>query len=243
MQLKYFFSLLLFFLGGNLFSQARNEVIQQRIEFISEQLQSEDIDLTNIFESLNFYFDNKLNLNSAVTEELEELNLLTSVQINDLLIHRKRFGKLITIYELQSLKYWDLSTIQLVLPFVYVDDKLDNLHITFKEAMKEGKFEWYLRYQPTVEKKAGYTPVSDSIQNTSNNYYHGNSDRYYTRLRYTYKTNISIGLTGEKDAGEQFFKGAQKNGFDFYSAHLFLKEVNTLNLLQLVITKFKLDKG
>ena len=85
MQLKYFFSLILIFLGGNLFSQARNEVIQQRIEFISEQLQSEDIDLTNIIESLNFYFDNKLNLNSAVTEELEELNLLTSVQINDLL--------------------------------------------------------------------------------------------------------------------------------------------------------------
>jgi hypothetical protein len=89
-------------------------------------LQSEDIDLTNVIEALNFYYDNKLNLNSAVAEELEELNLLTSVQINDLILHRKRFGKFITIYELQSLRYWDLSTIQLVLPFVFVDDK-DNL--------------------------------------------------------------------------------------------------------------------
>jgi hypothetical protein len=61
-------------------SQDRIEIIQQRIEFISEQLQSEDIDLTNVIEALNFYYDNKLNLNSAVAEELEELNLLTSDQ-------------------------------------------------------------------------------------------------------------------------------------------------------------------
>jgi hypothetical protein len=135
-------------------SQDRNEIIQQRIEFISEQLQSEDIDLTNVIEALNFYYDNKLNLNSAVAEELEELNLLTAVQINDLILHRKRFGKFITIYELQSLRFWDLSTIQLVLPFVFVDDKLDNLHISLKEALREGKFEWFLRYQPTVERKA-----------------------------------------------------------------------------------------
>ncbi len=204
-------------------SQDRNEIIQQRIEFISEQLQSEDIDLTNVIEALNFYYDNKLNLNAANAEELEELNLLTAVQINDLLLHRKRFGKFISIYELQSMRFWDLSTIQLVLPFVYVDDKLDNLHISLKEALREGKFEWFLRYQPTVEKKAGYADVSDSILQTSNNYYYGNADRYYSRFRYTYKTNISIGITAEKDAGEQFFRGAQKNGFDFYSAHIFYK--------------------
>ncbi len=223
MWLKLVVSLLVLFATGKVISQARNEVIQQRIEFISEQLQSEEIDLTNVIESLNFYFDNKLNLNTANTEDLEELNLLTAVQINDLLLHRKLFGKLITIYELQSLKYWDLSIIQLVLPFVYVDNKLDNLHITFKEALKEGNFELFTRYQPTIEKKGGYAPVSDSILNASNNYYHGSSDRYYTRFRYTYKTNISIGITAEKDAGEQFFKGAQKNGFDFYSAHVFFK--------------------
>ena len=124
--------LIFFFMAFAVQSQDRNEIIQQRIEFISEQLQSEDIDLTNVIEALNFYYDNKLNLNSAVAEELEELNLLTAVQINDLILHRKRFGKFITIYELQSLRYWDLSTIQLVLPFVFVDDKLDNLHISLK---------------------------------------------------------------------------------------------------------------
>ncbi|TNF46679.1 MAG: hypothetical protein EP305_10370 [Bacteroidetes bacterium] len=207
----------------SLFGQERSEIIQQRIEFISEQLESEDIDLTNVIEQLNYYFDNKINLNNAQFDQLEELNLLTDVQIYDLLLHIKLYGKLISVYELQSLKYWDLETIRLVMPFVKVDDKLDNIHITFKEAMKEGKFEWFLRYQTTPQEKNGYSNVPDSILQSSNSFYYGNADRYYSRLRYSYKTNISIGLTAEKDPGETFFKGANKNGFDFYSAHAFFK--------------------
>jgi hypothetical protein len=206
-----------------LFSQEKSEVIQQRIEFIAEQFETEEIDLTNVVEQLNYYFDHPLNLNGATAEELEELNLLSSVQINDLLLHIKLFGKLISVYELQSLEYWDLQTIQLVLPFVRVDDKLDNLHVSWKEALNQGNYEAFLRYQSTPEAKNGYSNVPDSIQQTSNSFYYGNSDHYYTRLRYSYRTNISVGITGDKDAGEQFFKGAQKNGFDFYSVHAFFK--------------------
>ena len=142
--------LLFLFFYSQFFGQERSEVIQQRIEFISEQLQSEDLDLTNFIEQLNYYYDNPININATSGEDLDELNLLSSVQINDLLLHRKAFGKFMTIYELQSLKYWDLITIQLVLPFIRVDDRLDNLNITWKEALKEGTYELYLRYQPTI---------------------------------------------------------------------------------------------
>ncbi|NBX38371.1 MAG: hypothetical protein EBR54_03030 [Flavobacteriia bacterium] len=214
---------LVVFCVASLFGQDKTEIIQQRIEFISERYQSENIDLTNIIEQLNYFYQNPINLNDTDGSELEDLGLLTTIQISDLIRHRKLFGKFITLYELQSLTFWDLETIQLVRPFVRVDDKLDNIHISLKEALRQGKFDVFLRFQPTVEKKAGYAKVSDSVRAASNNYYYGNSGHYYTRFRYTYKTNISIGFTGEKDPGEQFFKGAQKNGFDFYSAHAFFK--------------------
>lgn len=205
------------------YGQDKESIVQQRIEFISEQLESEEIDLTDVVALLYYRIDNPINLNAADKEDLRELNLLTDVQINDLLMHRERFGKFISIYELQSLKYWDLETIFLVLPFVMVDDKLDQLHVSFKEAIKQGKFEWYARYMRTLEHKKGYDKVPDSILATSNSYYQGNADRYYTRFRYSYRTNLSVGITAEKDAGEQFFKGSQKNGFDFYSGHAFYK--------------------
>ncbi|MFM6934238.1 MAG: hypothetical protein ACKOXP_02270 [Flavobacteriales bacterium] len=221
--MKFFVRFAFLLLAVQAYGQDRGDIIQQRIEFISEQTQSENMDLTNLMEQLNYYFDHPINLNTTNGEELAELYLLTDVQINDLLLHRKAFGKLISIYELQSLSYWDLQVIQLILPFVHVDDRLDQIHITWKEAIKQGKFEEYLRYQPMIESKAGYADVSDSVRQASNKYYYGNGDRYYTRFRYTYKTNISVGLTTEKDAGEQFFRGSQKQGFDFYSAHAFFK--------------------
>jgi hypothetical protein len=220
---KIVISLLFLCSGISAFSQEKSEVVQQRIEFIAEQLETEEIDLTNVVQQLNYYFDHPLNLNGATAEELDELNLLSDVQISDLLLHIKLFGKLITIYELQSLEYWDLQTIQLVQPFVKVDDKLESLHISLKEAVKQGNYELYMRYQTTPEEKTGYQQVSDSVLQASNNFYYGNPDRYYSRFRYSYRTNLSIGVTGEKDAGEQFFRGAQKDGFDFYSAHAFFK--------------------
>jgi len=212
-----------FLFAGFSFSQDKNDIIQQRVEFISEQLENEEIDLTDVTENLIFRIEHPLNLNTASWEELQELFLLTDLQINDLIVHREAFGKLMSIYELQSLKFWDMNTIQMVLPFVKVDDKLDQLHVSLKEAFQQGKFEAFFRFQRIPEQKNAYTEVSDSVQQNSNSYYYGNPDRYYTRLRFKYRTNLSVGVTAEKDPGEQFFQGAQKNGFDFYSAHAFYK--------------------
>lgn len=222
-SLKYGLIFLFVAVNSVVYSQQKEEIIQQRIEFISEQLESEDVDLTNVLEILTYRYERPLNLNNAEKEDLQELNLLTDVQINDLLLHRELFGKFISIYELQSLKYWDMNTIRLLLPFVRVDDKLDQLHVGLKEALKNGKFEAYFRYQRIPEFKSGYEDVPDSILESSNSYYRGNPDRYYSRFRFSYRTNLSVGITAEKDPGEEFFQGTQKNGFDFYSAHAFYK--------------------
>lgn len=231
------------FSGFSLWGQDRENIIQQRVEFISEQLETENLDLTNIVEQLNYYYDRPINLNNTNIEDLQNLGLLNDVQINDLLLHIKLFGKLISIYELQSLKYWDLNTIELVRPFVKVDDKLDQVHVSLKEAIKQGKFEAYLRYQRILEHKQGYDDVPDSILLNSNSYYHGNADRYYSRLRFSYRTNLSVGITAEKDPGEEFFKGSQKYGFDFYSAHAFYKGGKYLKALALGDYQVQIGQG
>jgi hypothetical protein len=225
------------------FSQGKNEIVQQRIEFIAEQIGSEDADLTPFEEILNLRLESPINLNKTTFEELNELGLLSEVQINDLLLHTQRFGRFISIYELQALKYWDLTTIDLVKPFVFIDERLDNLKISFKEAMKQGEFTVIARYRATPELKKGFEKVSDSIKNSSNTYYRGDNAQLFTRIRYTYKTNISIGVTGKKDPGEQFFKGAQKNGFDFYSAHAYFKGGKYLRAVALGDYSIQIGQG
>ena len=42
---------------------------------------------------------------------------------------------------------------------------------------------------------------------------------------------LSFGLSGEKDPGEEFFRGSQKKGFDFYSAYFCLRNKNIIKIL------------
>lgn len=209
----------LFFFSISVFSQEKSEIIQQRIEFLAEQNENESIDLTSTFDALNYFLEHPINLNSTTTEELNELGLLNEFQINDLLLHIQANGKLITIYELQSLKYWDLMTIQLVLPFVKVDDKLNQTNLNLKDVFKYGNVDFFNRFQLVPEIKKGYS--SDSTTNSQQ--YLGNANHYYSRFRYSYRTNLSFGVTADKDPGELFFKKPNSQGFDFYSAHAYYR--------------------
>lgn len=243
---SYLLVVLGFFLGSSVFAQTeenKHEIIQQRIEFLSENQETEDISLEQITEDLYYFLDNKINLNKTDGQDLIALQLLTDVQIVALLNYKNQFGKFISIYEIQAIPYWDLNTISLVLPFIFVDDKLDQLQVTLKEALKYGSFETFLRYQRVLEDRRGYDPVPDSVLQNSNSYYHGNAGRYYTRLRFTYRNNISIGVTGDKDPGETFFRGINKNGFDFYSAHAFYQGGKYLKTVALGDYQIQIGQG
>lgn len=222
---KYVVILLLFLFSTELLraqsEENKHEIIQQRIEYLSENLEIEDIALEQITEDLYYFIDHKINLNKTDGEDLKALLLLTDIQIVSLLNYRKQFGKLISIFEIQAIPYWDLNTIYLILPFIYVDDKFDQLQVSFKEFLKYGNFEMFLRYQRILEQKNGFQNVPDEVLQNTNSIYHGNPDRYYSRLRFTYRNNISMGITMEKDPGEAFFRRNNPNGFDFYSAHAF----------------------
>jgi len=203
------------------FSQKKNVVIQQRIEFIAEELETEDISLEDVFDLLYYYYDNPLNLNVATREELQELMLLSDFQINELVAVRDEKGAFETVYELKDLEYWDIATLENVLPFVVVQPAKEKKSRKWKEYLKDGKLEAYFRYQRVLEDKAGYEDVSDAEKEESNSYYWGSPDKLYSRIRYTHKRDLSVGVTMEKDPGEQFFGEKQPNGFDFYSAHAY----------------------
>lgn len=209
------------------------DMINQNIELLSEQLQSEEGDLSSLTEVWNYYRKHPMNLNQAKKEELEELQLLNSIQINNLLKHQEKNGHLISIYELQSIDGFDLLTIRRILPFVYVSDLFNSAFFGPKELFRDGKHEVVLRFQRTLEKQAGYG-VPDSMRiKKPNSYYLGDANRYFARYRFQYNNTVSFALSGEKDAGEEFFTGTQKQGFDFYSGHVAIRNIRFVKTLVL----------
>lgn len=228
-----------------------DEQINQNIELLSEQLQSEDGDLTNLTEAWTYYKSHPLNLNRAKREELADLAILTDIQINNLLKHREKNGYLISIYELQSIDGFDLNTIKKITPFVYVSDNFNAAFFSTKEMFKDGKHEFVTRFQRILEPQAGYH-VSDSMKNVKpNSYYLGSPNRIFSRYSFQYNNNVSFVLAGEKDAGEDFHIGGSKidsipfndgtnqkraeyrqtKGFDFYTGHIAVRNIKFIKTL------------
>ncbi len=207
----------------------KQAVIEQRIELISEAIGDEEADFNTLFDDLSYYYDHPINLNNTTRDELQELMMLSEIQITALLEHIERNGKLISIYELQAVPGFDLATINNILPFVMVRDNFNAPHANFNTLMKDGTHEVFLRWSKTLEATEGFLPTTDSaLAESPNSRYLGSADRLYFRYRYRFGNSISFGITGEKDAGEQFFQGAQKNGFDFYSAHLLVRNIGMI---------------
>ena len=209
----------------------RNIIIEKRIEFIGESLEDSDVDFTTYLEELYFFYDNPINLNQTTFEELARLNLITDVQIISILDYQRKYGEILTIYELRAVQELDQGVIRRIIPFVTVGEPR-KYKTNWKNVLKYGRNDVILRYQRGLQTKEGYIPKSDSILVISpNKQYLGSPDKLYARYKFSYKDKISFGVTAEKDAGEQFFKGAQAKGFDFYSAHLMVKDLGIVKTI------------
>ncbi len=231
------------------------DVIEQRIEAATEQLgEGTEVDLTGLFEVLTDRYNDPIDLNHTDAQELNSLLLLSDLQINAMLEHIRKNGKFLSIYELQTVHLMDAATLKMILPFVTVREVRRSTTATFREILKNGTNEVNLRSTITIEQRRGFLhrpspfdrnytypngsplpdlsdqAVIDSLEENSKVYL-GSPYRIYTRYRFRYRQNISFGITAEKDEGEQFFRGTQKQGFDLYSAHLFLRDVGGFKVI------------
>ncbi|MBI3135751.1 MAG: helix-hairpin-helix domain-containing protein [Bacteroidetes bacterium] len=219
------------------------KIIERRIEFIGENLEDSDLDLTVFLEDFYFFLENPLNLNEATFDQLGRLHLLTDVQIISILNYRKNYGQFITLYELAAIAELDREVIEMMLPFITAAPVVKD-NFKWKYAVKYGSHEILTRYERVFEEKAGYMDYPDSVLlENPNKQYLGSPDKFYIRYRNQYKDRVSWGITAEKDAGEEFFKGTQQQGFDFYSAHLFAKNVWKFDAVALGDYQVKFGQG
>ncbi len=194
-----------------------------QLEDILQNTDAEGVeDFNTLFEALDDYRRKPLNLNKADEQDLRELRLLNDVQIAALLEHRRLTGELISIYELQSVRGFTPELIRLIQPFVTVGAALDDYQVSIREMLRDGVNELYLRWARVLETQKGFTPPNRPGENR----YLGDPNQYYVRFRHAYGTRLSFGFTAEKDRGEEFFRGSNPYGFDFYSAHVALRNYN-----------------
>ncbi len=206
---------------------------EQQLENQTDADQGETEDDTYLQE-LEQFKRNPLNINTADADELKQLRIVTDLQIANLISYRNLFGKLISIYELQAVPAWDVNTIRKLLPFITAATPV-SLAEEAGKRFSEGDHTLLLRVSQVLEKADGFDKT------TSGTKYLGSPQKIFFRYRYTYKNLLQFGITGDKDAGENFFSGTQSKGFDFYSFHLFARKIGIIQAL--AIGDFSVNMG
>ncbi len=213
------------------------DAIDNLIEEIAES-SDEELDYTQLYEDLYYYAQNPLNLNTATRQDLEKIQFLSDFNIEDILEYQRTAGEMKSIYELQLLESFSDEDIRHILPFVTVAPKEEKSIPDFKEVINYGRNNLFLRTQFIVQQQKGYTDEVDIDKR-----YRGNRFKYYTRYQFQYKQKIKLGFTAEKDPGEAFFRDYEKQGFDYYSAHLEAKNIGIFKTITLGDYQVRFGQG
>ena len=198
---------------------------EQQLENITEGLEDAETTDDGWWQHLEYRKKDPLNLNTATASDLTELQLLSALQVSHFMDYRNILGRLISIYELQSVPGWDIPLIQKLLPYITVTEPAFTKEKLLKRINK-GNHYLVMRYSRVMEKAKGYL-----VKDSSRSSYSGNPMRLMFRYKYQYKNLLQYGLTISKDAGEPLFDKA--TGVDFYSFHFFARNIGAIKAVAL----------
>ena len=211
---------------------------EQQLESITENNEDLETEDDSYLQQMEIFIKNPVELNYADVAELNQLRVLTPIQIQNFILYRNLVGKLVNLYELQAVPGWDIGTIQKIRPYINVSMQV-SVAGTLKSRLKNGEHSVLFRVSQVPERSKGYLIDSSS----ATNFYPGSPQHFLLRYKYVYKNLFQYGIVAEKDAGEQFFKGKQKQGFDFYSAHIFLRKIGIIKTLAIGDFTVNLGQG
>jgi hypothetical protein len=202
--------------------------------------QDADINYEDLYESLFSLYTNPLEINQSTNAELRALHILSEIQIKSLMDHLETKGSLLSLYELQTIPYFDQSTIDKLRPFIKIRNTqvIDNRSMWRRLITTDNNY-LIVRYEQSLQTKKGFKSEST----TTPARYSGDQGKYYLRFRTSHVNDFSIGFTLEKDAGEQFIWDKQYNryGSDFHSFHIYVQQKAFIK--NLVIGDYQLQIG
>lgn len=213
------------FSGKPVFSQDIPVQLQQQLENLTHANEEETEDDT-YWQQLERFSKHPLNLNLADAEDLKELGVLNELQIENFLRYRNLFGKLVDVHELQAVPSWQPAMIRRLMPFITIA-AVFTANESLAKRFRRGSHSFLLRIAQVLERAKGFT------RSDAGTGYQGSPQKIFARYRYTYKNLLQFGWLGDKDAGESFFKKAQRYGFDFNSFHLFARKIGIVETLAL----------
>lgn len=204
------------------------------LDFSIDEISDEENTISEEFlEQLSELEKDSFNLNALPYDIAIHTLHFTDYQYYQLQLYIENYGQLASIYELHAVDGFSKEFITKLKPFLYVAFIQENQPF-FKNLFSKAKQTLWVRYGRIMEPQVGY-------DTTQRKHYEGKPGHACFRYTFTSQDKFTIKFAGEKDPGEQFFKGAQRKGFDFYGGSLNIKNVGILK--DLIIGDFRVNFG
>ena len=170
-----------------------------------------------------------IDFNRATREQLEQLPFLGEQQVADLLDYRQRYGSMRSAGELRMLPSLDHQQRQLLPFFIFFGPDATGRSDTLKPAVHHDL--------SAAIRLPFYRREGDR------NGYLGHPYRHELRYEMSVGRQLRLGLLGAQDAGEPFFAGRNRWGYDYYTFFAQLRHRGVLDNLILGRFRFTAGKG
>ena len=213
---------------------------QESWENIIEQLVDNNDEISssnwqNLMEDLAELKEHPIHINTATKEQLERFPFLSDQLVENILYYIYKNGPMLTDKELMMVQDMDIRTARVLKLFItFQQSDKEPSKPALKNIFKYGKHELSTRVDIPFYTRVGYQPYTSAyIQENPNKRYLGKSFYHNVRYQFHYSDKVYVGLTAEKDAGEQFFVDKNRKGYDYYSPYIYLRNIGKLKTLAL----------
>ena len=171
-----------------------------------------------------------MDINQATRGQLEELPFLSAQQIEGIVEHLWRYGRMESLSELAMVRELDYAQRRLLSFFVCVGEEKPDPLPTLKDIAHYGQNELMASARVPYYNRKGDTEG-----------YLGPKYRHWLRWQFTYGDLVKLGFVGSQDAGEPFFANRNRWGYDYYSFYLQLRNLRRLE--SLVVGNYRVSMG
>ena len=195
---------------------------------VTEEDEMQDWDV--VYDALCELESSPVDINTATKEDLQRIPFLNDEDIAEILEYVFRNGDMLSKQELVSVK--SLSAVKRTL-LEYFIKVVPTKHDGFPSVKN------LLRYGDNKLVADGNVPLYS--RKGDKNGYLGYKYKHSIRYDHTYGDYLRIGFVAAQDAGEPFFSGRNRMGYDFYSGYLSLRKLGRIK--QLTVGRYRLGMG
>lgn len=204
------------------------------LENLLDQSEENNYDYTEeLQEQIENSACNTYNINDLPYEYAITTLRMTPYQYYQLQLYIEQYGPLVTLYEIAAIPGFSDEDMERLRHRLTVSGR-GNTKFQWRDLLRKSRHTLWLRYGRVLERQAGY----DTTRPT---HYAGTPGHVCFRYIWNMNDHIVLKIAGEKDPGEQFFKGKQPYGFDFYAGSLCFKNIGLVK--EAVVGDYRLNYG